>query len=155
MKPRPVRAIADNDSDQRRRSDADGANERLRHRGHRRAITVSDRPGRLSRGCRPSAGRITPAPGGRHVRVRATRPRRSGAGCGGEKKYPCASSHSSAIERGELLLGLDALGGDAQPERVREADHRRDDRGVARDRCPSPLTNERSIFTESTGNRFR
>jgi hypothetical protein len=33
-----------------------------------------------------SAGRMTVAPGGRHVRVRAMSPRRSGAGWGGEKK---------------------------------------------------------------------
>ena len=58
-----------------------------------------------------------------------------------------------ALEVAELLGGLDALGDHRQPEAWAELDHRVDDRDVLASSAAMPRTNERSIFSMSTGKR--
>ena len=55
----------------------------------------------------------------------------------------------------DLLAGLDTLGDDVEPERLRHLHDRVDDRGLLLARGPSPSTNERSIFRKSSRKRCR
>ena len=72
-----------------------------------------------------------PAPGGRHVRVRAIEAAQVGGGLRRREEVALGLVAVERDQRDELLLGLDAFGGDAQAERVGQTDDRRDDRGVA------------------------
>ena len=74
---------------------------------------------------------MTAAPGGRQVRVLAIKPAQVGRGLRRQEEVSLRLVALEVDQRHELLLGLDALGRDPQPERVSETDHGGHDRGVA------------------------
>ena len=109
----------------------------------------SRRPG-VARSVRPAEGSPAPARRGRSgpstARRRAAAARRN--------KNPARRRTASSRSDRHLLGPLHALGHHREPQRVGQADHGLDDRPV-RGVAVQPHTNARSIFSVSSGSRFR